>query len=89
MRIDHGDYQIRHLRKHKCYRKGMWWNSPISTLHLSLTHWDHLDVWAHLNSTLSPGVRCNILVNKVCIHHGKGAEISHWISLHVQKEGPF
>ena len=36
MRIDHGDYQIRHLRKHKCYRKGMWWNSPISTLHLSL-----------------------------------------------------
>lgn len=34
-------------------------------------------------------VRCNILINKVCIHHGKGPEISHWISLHIQKEGPF
>ena len=63
----------------------MQWNSPI----LSLTHWNHLDAWPYLNSTLSPVVRSNILINKVCIHHGKGPEISHGISLHIQKGVPF
>lgn len=66
-------------------------------LPLSLSYWDHLDVWVYLNNMTSPGTRPNTVINSVCTHRG-GPEtfllthhtcacshITHF-TLHIQEE---